>query len=81
MLDIVKFIFQLRGFLSGYKTYLVAFAGVLAVSAQFITGSVVPFLDGDGSTLEFFTTFVPQYVEAVAIYFGLGTVRAGIESK
>ncbi|VAX22248.1 hypothetical protein MNBD_NITROSPINAE02-1502 [hydrothermal vent metagenome] len=81
MLGIIKMIFDLNGALSGYKTYIAAFAGALAVTADFLNGQVIPYIDGDVSMIEFIKNSVPQYVAMISAFWVAGALRAGIDSK
>jgi hypothetical protein len=81
MLNAIRTLFELRGFLSGYKTYITAFAGILAVVAQFFTGAVIPFIDGDLSLLALATDSLPVFVEQITPFVAIGTLRAGVETS
>jgi len=78
ILNLVKLLFNLNGTLSGYKTYIAALAGILAVTADFLTGSVIPWIDGDIELLTFVTSSVPQYIALVTGFFAAGALRDGI---
>lgn len=75
-LDLVKFAFDLGGAMSGYKTYIVAAAGAMAVTAQFLTSVVVPALDA-GSVMTI-ASAMPDFIADVTPYLGIGTLRAGV---
>ena len=80
-LIMIKSLFELRGLLSGYKTYLSAFAGICAVCATFVTGSVMPFIDGDISAMLLLTDRLPQFIEQVALFFAAGALRVGLRGE
>jgi len=78
-LALVKFMFELGGFLSGYKTYITAAAGALAVVVQFLAGPVMNLANGELTSIQFLTDALPTFVQAVSPFIGLGTLRAGIK--
>lgn len=80
MLETIRTLFHLRGFFAGYKTYLAATAGVMATLSQFLSGQVIPYVEGD-TTLVALIDGLPALVAQLSVYFAVGALRAGVEGK
>ena len=80
-LAIIIGIFALKGFLSGYKTYIIAAAAVMAFTASFLTDHVIPLVDGTESINLFFGTSLPGYIKEVIIPLMGGTLRHAMETS
>jgi len=78
LLGIIRMLFNFNGKLSGYKTYIGALAGVLAVTANFLTGDVTAWVDGEMGLITFVSKAVPEYIAMVAGFWTAGALRAGI---
>ncbi len=81
MLEMIRTLFQLQGYLAGYKTYLAAVAGVMAALAQFITGELIPYADGQVTLSAMMTNGIPALVAQLAVFFAVGGLRAGVEGE
>jgi hypothetical protein len=69
--------FELRGILSGYKTYVGLTATMMAVTAAFLTNHVIPWMDGAESTVAIIKT-APEYLAAVTAAWSAGALRGSI---
>ncbi|MBI4665373.1 MAG: hypothetical protein HY751_03060 [Nitrospinae bacterium] len=81
ILGVIRFLFELRGAMAGYKTYIASAAGILAATAAFLTGDVTPFLEGGITGTEFITKSLPDYITTVTGFFAVGALRVGMESS
>ena len=79
-LNVIKFLFELRGLLSGYKTYVGLAATIMTVTAAFLTNHVMPWMDGAETTLEFIKT-APGYFAAITAAWSAGALRSAIEKN
>ena len=77
LLNAVKFIFELRGALSGYKTYVGLTATIMTVTAAFLANHVIPWMDGAESTLAFIKA-VPEYLATITAAWSAGALRHSI---
>lgn len=74
LLNAVKFIFELRGALSGYKTYIGLAATMMALTAGFLTNHFIPWMDGSESTSAL-VRVAPDFLAAIIAAWSAGALR------
>lgn len=79
MLNAIKWIFTLKGAMSGYKTYVGLAATILAVTAGFLTNQVMPWMDGTVSTVAFLKA-LPEFFAMITGAWAAGALRSAIKS-
>jgi hypothetical protein len=77
LLSAIKFIFELRGALSGYKTYIGLAATMMTLTAGFLTNQVIPWMDGSVDTMAFIKG-LPQFVALMTAAWTAGALRSAI---
>jgi hypothetical protein len=80
LLNAIRFIFELRGALSGYKTYVGLTATMMSLTAAFLANHVIPWMDGAESTLAF-AKVAPEYLAAITAAWSAGALRHSIEKN
>jgi len=75
ILNLIKTIMTLRAALSGYKTYLAAFATVCIALAGGINEVILPWINGDLGSISLFSALAP-YLKTITMAFGLAGLRA-----
>lgn len=80
ILSAIKFIFELQGILSGYKTYAGLAATMLTLTAGFLVNQVMPWLDGGVSTLAFLKG-LPEFFALMTGAWTAGALRHAIGKK
>jgi hypothetical protein len=78
ILSAIKLIFEIRGVLSGYKTYVGLTATILAVTAGFLTNQVIPWMDGGVDTVAFVKS-LPGFIAVITGAWTAGAMRHAIE--
>jgi hypothetical protein len=77
LLNAIKFIFELRGALAGYKTYVGLVATMLTVTAGFLTNQVIPWMDGNVDTFAFFKS-LPEFLALMTAAWTAGALRNAV---
>ncbi len=80
ILNAIKFIFEIRGALSGYKTYVGLTATMLTVTAGFLTNQVIPWMDGGVDTMSFLKS-LPEFIALMMGAWTAGAIRHAIEKS
>jgi len=77
VLNAIKLIFELRGILSGYKTYIGLAATMMALTAGFLTNQVIPWMDGSVDTMAFIKG-LPGFVALMTAAWTAGALRSAL---
>ena len=78
ILNAIKFIFEIRSALSGYKTYVGLTATMLTVTAGFLANQVIPWMDGGMDTISFLKS-LPEFIALITGAWTAGAMRHAIE--
>lgn len=77
ILNAIKFIFELRGTLSGYKTYVGLAATLLALISGFLANQVIPWMEGGMDTVTLLKN-LPEFLALVTGAWTAGAMRSAI---
>lgn len=77
LLNAIKFIFELRGALAGYKTYVGLAATMLTVTAGFLTNQLIPWMDGSVDTMAFIRN-LPEFIALMTGAWTAGALRNAV---
>lgn len=80
ILNAIRFIFEIRGALSGYKTYVGLTATMLAVTAGFLTNQIIPWMDGGVDTITLLKS-LPEFIALITGAWTAGAIRHAIEKS
>ncbi|MBI5815875.1 MAG: DNA/RNA non-specific endonuclease [Nitrospinae bacterium] len=81
IIKVAKFIFELRGWAAGYKTYITAAAGICVTTAAFLNSQLLPWINGTVGTTDLLSGALPAYLETVAGFFAAGTLRHALDTR
>lgn len=77
LLNAIKFIFELRGALAGYKTYVGLAATMLTVTAGFLANQVIPWMDGSVDTMALIRN-LPEFIALMTGAWTAGALRNAV---
>lgn len=80
ILNAIRFIFEIRGALSGYKTYVGLTATMLTVTAGFLTNQVIPWMGGGVDTMALLKS-LPEFIALITGAWTAGAIRHAIEKS
>lgn len=80
ILNAIRLIFEIRGALSGYKTYVGLTVTMLTVTAGFLANQVIPWMDGGVDTTSFLKS-LPEFIALITGAWTAGAMRHAMEKS